>query len=191
MLNSLPLAKNSTTSELNGTFTAKGNSEMLKISINPPIIAAWTSFFRHALSRPLQPLRSCSFKCLLVNRSELHMYDREASAFIIHGRNLNTSDLPEAHSDQLKILLLMESPNYAGTALAQLPKNYFNASISYRKDSRYFHPYGYFEPITSHSPLGEIISAEQVQEAVRMRSRGCLIFISHCETPSDRGAIIQ
>lgn len=46
--------------------------------------------------------------------------NREPSAFIIHGRNLNTSDLPEAHPNQLKILMLMESPNYAGAALAQV-----------------------------------------------------------------------
>ncbi|KAL6739806.1 hypothetical protein Aduo_013216 [Ancylostoma duodenale] len=116
---------------------------------------------------------------------------RKPSAFIIHGRNLNISDLPESNPDQLKILMLMESPNYAGTALAQLPGNYFNATISYRKSSRYFHPYGHFEPITAHSSPEEIITAEQVQQGVKVKSQGSLIFISHCETPSNRGAIIQ
>ncbi|KIH56066.1 hypothetical protein ANCDUO_13758, partial [Ancylostoma duodenale] len=86
----------------------------------PPVIVFWTSFFGSPLSTAVQPLSNCTFECSLVDRSELEN-NREPSAFIIHGGNLNISDLPIVRPNQLKILMFMEPPhNAGGSALIEL-----------------------------------------------------------------------
>ncbi|KIH67911.1 hypothetical protein ANCDUO_01756 [Ancylostoma duodenale] len=42
--------------------------------------------------------------------------------------------------------------------------DYFNATITYRRDSHYFHPYGHFPPLQAGLPADAIFTEEQNME---------------------------
>ncbi|KAL6739809.1 hypothetical protein Aduo_013218 [Ancylostoma duodenale] len=157
-----------------------------------PLIVAWTTFFHiNTIENVLKPLRNCTYKCGLIKRSDMALYERQPSAYIIHHFNLNSSDLPEANPEHLVIFLSLEAPPYTGTQLFTVLPDYFNATITYRRDSHYFHPYGHFPPLQAGLPADAIFTEEQVKNALRSKVRGSLILISHCNSDSRREYIIQ
>ncbi|KJH45025.1 fucosyl transferase [Dictyocaulus viviparus] len=157
-----------------------------------PVIVAWTGFFSDSLKTPLlKTLENCPLKCDFIDRTEQKLYNLSASAYVFHGRDMNVADLPAQHSNHLNVLMLMESPYHTGSAIHQVPSNYFNATITYRTDSRYFHPYGRFVPRSENDKTDDIITDEQLSAAVHKKTKGSLIFISNCNTPSKREHLIR
>ncbi|KIH60722.1 fucosyl transferase [Ancylostoma duodenale] len=73
----------------------------------------------------------------------------------------------------------------------KVPPNFFNATITYRRDSRYFYPYGHFSPLLPNDDNSSIITEEQVLVAVKKKNRGSLIFVSNCHTNSKRENVIR
>ncbi|WKY04732.1 hypothetical protein Q1695_005610 [Nippostrongylus brasiliensis] len=158
----------------------------------PLIIVAWTGYFGSSLKVPLVPtLADCDYKCLIIERAEQKNYDQKPSAFVLHGRNINDSDLPERNTQQLAVLFLLESPYHAGGGISKVPPNFFNATMTYRRDSRYFYPYGYFPPITARTPANQKITQQMITDAMKRKTRGSLIFVSNCKTPSKREVLIR
>ncbi|VDN31848.1 unnamed protein product [Cylicostephanus goldi] len=88
--------------------------------------------------------------------------NKEPSAFIIHGPNMDIADLPSRRPGTLIILLNMEAPFNAGTGIRMVPPDYFNAVITYRKDAHYYHPYAAFLPLNESNTYKEVITSEQV-----------------------------
>ncbi|KAK5980964.1 hypothetical protein GCK32_009753, partial [Trichostrongylus colubriformis] len=64
--------------------------------------------------------------------------------------------------------------------------------MTYRRDSRYFFPYGQFEPLTSQdgSSNNVVLSGQKIRDALKRKTRGSLIFVSNCATHSNREGII-
>ncbi|CAJ0602163.1 unnamed protein product [Cylicocyclus nassatus] len=158
---------------------------------NIPLIVAWTDYFSKPLKNVLLPtLANCDSRCEFVDRKEHLITKRNAAAYILHGRDMDLDDLPRQSSKHLNILFLLESPYHTGSQIYRVPRNYFNATITYRQDSRYFHPYGQFQPRTQSDPVGSVITAQQVSDAIIHKKKGSLIFISNCHSPSKREKLI-
>ncbi|XGW29637.1 hypothetical protein V3C99_009022 [Haemonchus contortus] len=89
--------------------------------------------------------------------------------------------------------MLMESPHHTGSAIYQVPRNFFNATMTYRRDSRYFLPYGQFVPLTPQDKEREdvAVSEQKVLDALKRKTRGSLIFVSNCNTRSKREHVIK
>ncbi|EYB93249.1 hypothetical protein Y032_0184g975 [Ancylostoma ceylanicum] len=157
-----------------------------------PLIVAWTRYFSHTLKEPLLgTLKNCRYQCEFIDRREQALYNRSASAYVMHGRDLNVSDLPKTGPEHMNVLFLLESPHHSGSAIYRVPPNFFNATITYRRDSRYFYPYGAFSPLLPNDDNSSVITEEQVLTAVRRKKRGSLIFVSNCHTSSKREDIIR
>ncbi|KAK6749615.1 hypothetical protein RB195_001928 [Necator americanus] len=157
-----------------------------------PLIVAWTNYFSSNLKVPLlETLANCTYQCEFINREEHKLYDRSASAYVLHGRDLNISDLPKRSYHHLHVLFLLESPYHTGSGIHRVPPDFFNATITYRRDSRYFYPYGHFDPLISKNHSSDIVTEEQLTAAVRKKHRGSLIFVSNCHTPSKRENLIR
>ncbi|XGW29623.1 hypothetical protein V3C99_009013, partial [Haemonchus contortus] len=159
-----------------------------------PVIVAWTRFFSGDLKTQLLPtLKGCFYKCHFIERHEQKLFQQDASAYVLHGRDINMSDLPPATPRQLKVLMLMESPYHTGSPIHQVPPNYFNATMTYRRDSRYFFPYGQFVNLSSKD-IGRNSGAvykKKVRSMLKRKTRGALIFVSNCQTPSKRERVIK
>ncbi|KRZ83990.1 Alpha-(1,3)-fucosyltransferase C [Trichinella sp. T8] len=85
---------------------------------------------------------------------ELHCkitYDRstfeKASAVVMYDHNLLPNDLPPQRRDgQHFVFFLMESPTYVSEqAFQALRKNYYTLTMTWRKDSDIYSPFGYFK----------------------------------------------
>ncbi|VDO23774.1 unnamed protein product [Haemonchus placei] len=79
------------------------------------------------------------------------------------------------------------------TLASQVPPNYFNATMTYRQDSRYFFPYGQFVNLSSKD-MGrnsETVYEKKVRGMLKRKTRGALIFVSNCQTPSKRERVIK
>ncbi|KAJ1348837.1 hypothetical protein KIN20_004230 [Parelaphostrongylus tenuis] len=151
-----------------------------------PLIVAWTNYFSTSLKIPLlATLNDCAYRCEFIDREELEQHSSYVSAYVIHGRDMNVSDLPSLHSSSIHVLMLMESPYHTGGGIYEVPRNYFNATITYRRDSRYFHPYGHFALRSGEEDVSDIITKEQ------RKTRGSLIFVSNCNTPSKREKLVR
>ncbi|CAJ0588826.1 unnamed protein product [Cylicocyclus nassatus] len=73
----------------------------------------------------------------------------------------------------------------------QVPHDYFNATMTYRRDSRYHVPYGRFEPRSARDPTDRFYTEKQLHQAIKRKTKGSLLFISRCKTPSNRENIIR
>ncbi|KAK6016822.1 hypothetical protein OSTOST_17690 [Ostertagia ostertagi] len=65
--------------------------------------------------------------------------------------------------------------------------------MTYRRDSRYFMPYGHFLPLTPQDMQDEgvFVSKQKILDALKRKTKGSLIFVSNCKTPSKREGLIQ
>ncbi|KAK6056522.1 hypothetical protein COOONC_05974 [Cooperia oncophora] len=136
---------------------------------------------------------------------------------------MNLSDMPQVTPRQLRIFMLMESPNHAKSVLYRIPhqsgaairdyiggavrftekegafqiprnlRNFFNATMTYRRDSRYFHPYGQFVPLAPDDRTQPrlFVTQQQIVGSLKRKTRGSLIFVSNCRTPSERERLIK
>uniref|UniRef100_A0A7I5E768 Fucosyltransferase n=1 Tax=Haemonchus contortus TaxID=6289 RepID=A0A7I5E768_HAECO len=156
-----------------------------------PLIVAWTAYFRDTISNKLKTsLANCPFRCDIVERSTRD--HRIPSAYILHGRDINVSDLPERrYPNQLMVFMLFEPPPYAGRAWQKLPPNYFNATMTYRKSSDYPLPYGKFVRRSSIDKRQMVFSERQIQKAMKRKTNGALLLMSRCLTYSDRESVIR
>lgn len=71
---------------------------------------------------------------------------RNASAIVFHIRNLSPADLPPRKASQLNVFFLQESPHHSGDEYKRVPRDFFNLTMTHRKDSDVFYPYDSFQP---------------------------------------------
>ncbi|KAK6039770.1 hypothetical protein COOONC_22725 [Cooperia oncophora] len=162
------------------------------------------------------------YKCHLINREEMNLFQQNASAYVIHGRDMNLSDMPPVTPRQLRVYMLMESPHHVGSALyrsgevvemqcahqsasSTLAQEFgglrlfwdkggtADATMTYRRDSRYFYPYGQFVPLAAEDKKQPrlFVTQQQIADSLKRKTRGSLIFVSNCRTPSKREKLIK
>ncbi|XP_049512870.1 alpha-(1,3)-fucosyltransferase C-like isoform X2 [Dermacentor silvarum] len=143
-------------SELKGT-SLKGLSCPIFNSLNNsnvtqglPRIMMWTKFFSDWYG-PLNDTRigevlleNCTVKCFVTNDPCLVEY---SDATVFHVRNLEMTDLPQKRfSWQKWIFYLMEPPPNTDFTDFNLTHGMFNWTMTYRKDSDVYVPYGRIVP---------------------------------------------
>ncbi|XP_062601165.1 alpha-(1,3)-fucosyltransferase 7-like isoform X1 [Saccostrea cucullata] len=106
-------------------------------------IAVWTTFFGHAwLDNIKFVLSKCRYKCQATGREGLAQSD--AVFFHYHRYDLDVQDLPKRNVlNQIWILYLLEPTTYIERDIVVL-NGLFNWTMSYRRDSTVFAPYGSF-----------------------------------------------
>ncbi|CAJ0588730.1 unnamed protein product [Cylicocyclus nassatus] len=167
-----------------------------------PLIVVWTKYWNEDMLKMLMPAtENCAYQCKLIDRTELN--NQTASAYLFHGPNIVLTDLPAQGPNHLNILIARESPlqlkkinslqqasrSYYNNPLQslfakeELPRNYFNITITYKRSSRYFFPYGQLVPISPGDSRDSIFTKEEVRIALKKKKNGVLFY--NCNTSSE------
>ena len=92
------------------------------------------------------------------NRSYLPSIS-DFDAIIMNQRSIDWGDMPkksQRNHKQYYIMYAFESPDYALMDVHKLD-NYFNLTMTYKKTSDFYHPYGMLVQKKPHPPLGKVI----------------------------------
>ena len=122
-------------------------------------------------------------------------------AIIINQRTIKWSDMPkqsERRPTQYYIMWGIESPAYAFMDIHQL-NNYFNSTMTYRRDSDFPYPYGRVVQTKEHPPLGTPELEKLIDEfgknnryLVGNRTGTKVAWlVSHCDTKSKRESLVK
>ncbi|KAL3985159.1 Glycosyltransferase 10 (fucosyltransferase) family protein [Acanthocheilonema viteae] len=156
-----------------------------RTSLQPiPLILTWTTFFNYPwVQRIKQSLNDCPYHCMITDdRDQLS----EATAVLFHIRDLNNK-LPEIrNSKQLFVFVLQESPQHTFNYLDFVKNDYFNITMTYRRDSDVYIPYGIVKKITDLTPREQIWNWSEVMEIASKKVRPVLQLVSNCNTGSKR-----
>ncbi|KAK0411252.1 hypothetical protein QR680_005563 [Steinernema hermaphroditum] len=125
----------------------------------------------------------CNWKCAI-------SFDQQtissSSAVVFEARQAD--HVPDrAAADQIFVFFSLESPMFPGVRrkLRNLPKAFFNRTMTYRSDSDYHVPYDRFEE------SGELYAPSFVEEAVSRKDVDVLMVVSKCHTPGKRELMIE
>ncbi|VDD85422.1 unnamed protein product, partial [Enterobius vermicularis] len=123
-------------------------------------------------------------------------YSSDADAIVFHIRDLNTSDLPLRRSPkQFYVFLLLESPHYTGKSLWEkingttkykIPDDYFNLTVTYRKDGDIFAGYGSLQKVERSGGAGISFDYKKIARSIFERPKFALQLVSNCQTLSGR-----
>uniref|UniRef100_A0A914QJ50 Fucosyltransferase n=1 Tax=Panagrolaimus davidi TaxID=227884 RepID=A0A914QJ50_9BILA len=134
----------------------------------------------------LDRLQKCEYKC---QYSENRMLYHLAAVSIFHAKGFKMDSIISSNktSNRINLFFSMEAePN------AQIPKNipndFFNLTMTYRKDSDFWIPYDEFVEIQSHEKNNEnfVWTDKQVNEIIAKKSKLAVQFVSNCNTHSKR-----
>jgi hypothetical protein len=172
---------------IDNNLTITNNSTTLQ----PKLILTWTPFFGSNLSATITAWlvkHPCVYQCEYTNdRTRVS----DANALIFHPRD-DVKQLPTIrHSHQYYIFYLQESPFHTGD-LNRMP--IFNLTMTYRYDSDIVMYYDALFPIKSNdSNLDHhiIYSWKQVTDAVAIKTKMALQFVSNCGTNSRRELYVK
>uniref|UniRef100_A0A0R3RZA6 Fucosyltransferase n=1 Tax=Elaeophora elaphi TaxID=1147741 RepID=A0A0R3RZA6_9BILA len=156
---------------------------------NKPLIVAWTTYFKENWAPLLkQEASSCAYECLITDDKEQLSKD---TTVLFHIRDLKQS-LPESRNpEQLFVFMLQESPLYTFNYLNFVPKDYFNITMTYRRDSDVYIPYGVVENITDLTPPELIWNWNEVMEIASGKVQPVLQLVSNCRTRSKRELYVK
>uniref|UniRef100_A0A915D296 Fucosyltransferase n=1 Tax=Ditylenchus dipsaci TaxID=166011 RepID=A0A915D296_9BILA len=175
-------------------FTLAVDSINASDSREPPVVLAWTSFFGYGMFEYSFLRRfdskKCRYSCTFTE--DKARYRNNASIVVLHARNIDINDLPPARPDLLKVFFIAESPYNSGSQYKSLPANYFNLSISYRRNSDIFLPYDSFQPIIPMvTDPQDIWQPEEVENKIKGKTKMLLQFVSNCKTSSGREKYVE
>lgn len=192
-----------TSSLTNLTLPASTTSIPLSISLAPTIsgtstttvptklILTWTKFYGKNMSDILSKrlsIRECPFSCRYTTDKSMVS---SADALIFHISDMQLLHLPSIrHSYQRYIFFLRESPYHSGT-YETLPADFFNLTMTYRRDSDIITPIDAFFKIESNDSTNSYYSWHEVQQAVARKTRIALQFVSNCNTKSGREQYVR
>lgn len=143
-------------------------------------VAIWTTFFRsHSWLHNINwAFSSCTHKCRAVNKKGAP--DSDALLFHYRRYDLDLHQLPRRNPNQIWIIYLMEATIYIERNLSEL-NNIFNWTMSYRRDSTVFAPYGSFVKRRSDLKLNPILN----------RTKFAFAVFSHCSDIGKRYRIVK
>lgn len=155
-----------------------------------PRIMMWTSFYGSwygLLSNKKigeDFTRKCAVKCSVTNDRRLLS---SSDAIVFHVRDMDMNDLPTRRSESQKwVFWSMEPPPYSVFAGFNYMHNMFNWTMSYRRDSDIYEPYGKVVPrnaTTAYKKDHRSLWKSKQKQAVWM--------VSHCSTDSKREEYVQ
>ena len=136
------------------------------------------------LSMAQEGLERCPSKCTIVNSYGKFNTD-EAAAIIFYATNY-PRDLPNKKVDQVWIYFTLESPYFSQvTQFSNIEwRNKINWTMSYRRDSDIWYPYG---TITKRDLPNEVDYLSIAQN----KTKKVAWFVSHCYTPSRREKYVR
>uniref|UniRef100_A0A158Q8B7 Fucosyltransferase n=1 Tax=Elaeophora elaphi TaxID=1147741 RepID=A0A158Q8B7_9BILA len=158
--------------------------ESIKSNVNtPPLILTWTTFFSRSWAKIVEKgLNDCAYKCIATDDQE-HL--SEAVAVLFHIRDLEK--LPEQRDPkQLFVFVLFESPQYTFNYLDYVTNDYFNITMTYRRDSDIYVPYGMLRKISNLTTREQIWNWSEVLEIASKKVKPVLQLVSNCQTNSKR-----
>ncbi|XP_050052502.2 alpha-(1,3)-fucosyltransferase C-like [Dermacentor andersoni] len=151
-----------------------------------PRIMMWTKFFSdwygtlddERIGEVL--LENCPAKCLVTNDRRLIEY---SDAVIFHVRDLKMADLPpKRFSWQKWVFFLMESPPHTGFRDFHLTHGMFNWTMTYRRDSDVYVPYGRVIPRDSFNTN----TKRDLKAIWKSKKKTAVWMVSNCHTPGGR-----
>uniref|UniRef100_A0A914CDC5 Fucosyltransferase n=1 Tax=Acrobeloides nanus TaxID=290746 RepID=A0A914CDC5_9BILA len=137
-------------------------------------------------------LPSCHYQCIYTDDRRFEPY---ASAIVFHIPDLNPLSLPKRRPDVLHVFFIEESAAWRWSwwtfSYKFVPKNYFNLTKTYRKDSDIFASYGAFYPIENTTKKSDIWSQSDINAAMLKKSSPILFLVSDCNTHSKRELYVE
>ncbi|VDN91712.1 unnamed protein product [Brugia pahangi] len=151
----------------------------------PPLILTWTKFFSQSWAQRIKnDTNDCSYQCIITDDKEQLS---EAVAVLFHIRDLET--LPKLrNSKQLFVFVLHESPLYTFNNLDFVAEDYFNITMTYRRDSDIYIPYGMMKKITNLTPKEQIWDWNEIASG---KVQPILQLVSNCQTKSKRELYVE
>jgi alpha-1,3-fucosyltransferase len=173
------------------------------------IILYWTNFFEtndFGAGIGSKPFSQCAVgvaNCLTTTDRGLF---NDSDAIIFHAQDLHIDDLPPSEwrrPHQNFVFFLLESPVHTRMNVLRQPvfRNYFNLTMTYRRDSDVVNSYGRIQCNTESSPscldfplvngtaVQETLSAIPFQIDLTMKTKTVAWFVSNCETDSRRESL--
>uniref|UniRef100_A0A183J5Y4 Fucosyltransferase n=1 Tax=Soboliphyme baturini TaxID=241478 RepID=A0A183J5Y4_9BILA len=160
-------------------FTSSAESKL------PALILGWTQIFGKSLVSELGTtvLHCPTATCLFTgNRSLLN----SSQVVFFHERDFSLMDLPERrHTSQMFVIANWEAPVYLAGKTAFLNDNFFNLTMTYRRDSDIFAPYVSFEEMNDTHELSDM----DLRELINNKTKHIARFVSNCFILSHREAL--
>lgn len=144
------------------------------------VIVFWTDYFGIPLNFSRSFEKCAHLNCMITFD---HSLERNASAFIFHLPNFRTQNIPLGRSpNQLYVLFSLESP--ANTRQHRIAENFFNLTMSFRRDSDVHFPYGQYDLL--ENPLSDLELNEMIALKLENKSKPVAWFVSNCYSKSRR-----
>ncbi|ODN00831.1 Alpha-(1,3)-fucosyltransferase C [Orchesella cincta] len=167
---------------------------------NEVIILHWTRIFREYYESPriltgdkclyTHPSNELSSKFSQCRITFDRRYMERSDALVFHSFDLMTEDVPKKRSrEQLWVYLQQECPIYTKLNLQAYPDT-FNWTMTYRRDSDIYHPYGHIEKISTE---GEDQNHDNIEETVKFQNKTRLAawIVSSCDSYSKRENLVH
>ncbi|KAL1463916.1 hypothetical protein MTO96_027125 [Rhipicephalus appendiculatus] len=152
----------------------------------------WTKFFRRWYgtlddSRIGEVLvENCTVKCLVTNDPRMVEY---SDVLVFHVRNMNGAHFPPNRlSWQKWVFYFMESPSYTNFHDFHLVNDTFNWTMTYRKDSDVYVPYGRIVP---RNDTATTATTRDMRAIWKSKSKTAVWMVSHCLTDSKRELFVE
>ncbi|VIO98155.1 Uncharacterized protein BM_BM10026 [Brugia malayi] len=176
---------------LNESLTLKrifNRSKLDHTSLASPLIVTWTKFFSQPWAQHFEAnVGGCAYHCIITDDKEQLL---KASAVLFHIRDLKK--LPKLRNPkQLFVFVLHESPLYTFNHLDFVPSNYFNITMTYRRDSDIYIPYGMMKKITNLTQRKQVWDWSEVVKIASSKVRPVLQLVSNCQTKSKRELYVE
>ncbi|KAH7956853.1 alpha-(1,3)-fucosyltransferase C [Rhipicephalus sanguineus] len=151
----------------------------------------WTKFFRRwygtlndrRIGEVL--VENCAAKCLVTNDPRMVEY---SDVVLFHVRNMNIKDFPTKRlSWQKWIFYLMEPPPNTEFQDFDLVNDMFIWTMTYRKDSDVYVPYGRILPRNSKAAT----TTRDMRDIWKSKSRTAVWLVSNCQTESKREMFVR
>ncbi|XP_068989852.1 alpha-(1,3)-fucosyltransferase C-like [Neodiprion pinetum] len=149
--------------------------------------------------------RDCPISACRATHDRKSLRVQDFDAVLFHGIQTNASDLPPVRSQcQKYIFVLMEPPANWGLDAAFIPDQFYNWTMTYRRDSDIPRPYGYVIHSATNTPLypfgtgtlhdladnvviyGNLPSTKNHTYRLEGKRVAAAWFVSHCRTASSR-----
>uniref|UniRef100_A0A914Y731 Fucosyltransferase n=1 Tax=Panagrolaimus superbus TaxID=310955 RepID=A0A914Y731_9BILA len=139
-------------------------------------------------SSALEGIKKCKFECRYSENPQLYP---EADVAIFHARSFQKMDpilSANQKPERLNVFYALEAAANERISGRGIPKDFFNVTMTFRKDSTIWRPYDKFEKIRSKEAGNDrlVWTDEQIDKVIEKKSELALQFVSNCKTHSKR-----
>uniref|UniRef100_A0AC34FVF5 Fucosyltransferase n=1 Tax=Panagrolaimus sp. ES5 TaxID=591445 RepID=A0AC34FVF5_9BILA len=136
----------------------------------------------------LEGIKKCKFECRYSENPQLYPH---ADVAIFHARSFQKMDPILSSSkkpERLNVFYALEAAANERISGKKIPKDFFNVTMTFRKDSTIWRPYDKFEKIRAKEIGNEryVWTDQQIDKMIEKKSDLALQFVSNCVTHSKR-----